>query len=80
MSLASGVRGKDRWLELFLVLSLHTAVVTLETVYRPALVGLRRLCYELSQLGQAIVPGGDGPFKISYDPVITDGLHLAFKM
>ena len=44
--------------------------------YRAALEGLRRLRNELPQLGQAIVPCGDCPLKISYDPIITDGLHL----
>ena len=48
--------------------------------YRAALEGLRRLRDELPQLGQAVVPCGDCPLKISYDPIITDGLHLAFKM
>jgi hypothetical protein len=47
--------------------------------YRAALEGLRSLRDELPQLGQAVIPCGDCPFKISYDPIITDGLHLTFK-
>jgi len=48
--------------------------------YRAALEGLRRLRDELPQLGQAVIPCGDGSLKIPYDPIITDGLHLTFKM
>ena len=46
--------------------------------YRAALEGLRSLRDELPQLGQTVIPCGDCPFKISYDPIITDGLHLTF--
>ena len=46
----------------------------------PALECLRRLRDELPQFGQLAVPCGDSAFKISYDPVITYGLHLTFKM
>ena len=46
--------------------------------YLPALKRLRRLGNELPQLGQLLVPGGNGVFEVSYDPVITYGLHLSF--
>ena len=46
--------------------------------YLPALKGFRRLGNELPQLGQLLVPGGNGVFEVSYDPVITYGLHLSF--
>ena len=44
----------------------------------PALKGFRRLRNQLPQLRQFIVPGGNGIFEVSYDPVITYGLHLTF--
>ena len=44
----------------------------------PALKGFRRLRNQLPQLRQLIVPGGNGIFEVSYDPVITYGLHLTF--
>ena len=28
---------------------------------------------------QLFVPGGNGAIEVSYDPVITYGLHLTFK-
>ena len=46
--------------------------------YRAALKGFRCLRNELPQLGQLVVPCGNSVFKISYDPVITYGLHLTF--
>ena len=44
----------------------------------PALKGFRRLRNQLPQLGQLFVPGCNGTLKVSYDPVITYGLHLTF--
>jgi hypothetical protein len=40
--------------------------------------GLRGLRNQLPQLRQLIVPSGNGIFEVSYDPVITYGLHLTF--
>lgn len=48
--------------------------------YCAALKGFRCLRNELPQLGQLVVPCGNSVFKISYDPVITYGLHLTFKL
>ena len=33
---------------------------------------------EKREMGGNIVPGGNGALKVSYDPVITYGLHLTF--
>ena len=48
--------------------------------YCAALKGFRCLRNELPQLGQLVVPCGNGVFEISYDPIITYDLHLTFKL
>ena len=51
---------------------LHTVGVAVPlAVFQAALVAELRLCH-----GQLVVPCGDGSLKVSYDPVITYGLHL----
>ena len=44
----------------------------------PAYEGLWGLRNQCPQLSQFIVPGGNSIFEVSYDPVITYGLHLTF--
>ena len=44
----------------------------------PAFEGLRGLRDQRPQLSQFIIPSGNGIFEVSYDPVITYGLHLTF--
>lgn len=46
-------------------------MLTITLPYLIGLKGLRGLCDQSPQLGQLVVPGNNGAFKVSYDPVIT---------